>query len=122
MTGIEQNIGNVPRNLREIGCLIFKLFSSDVEKLEKSLRYDLSIEECCKVVPFDPNSIEVLRKSIKDGPGSSVVKSILRTLQNEFSFFNIRGDIKFGTCSLLKFKKFKIKLKLFRSNWSYIRK
>ena len=104
-------------SLQAIGSFIIKQLPADVETHEKYLRYDLSIQPSQGKVRFDSTSITALTKVFNDRQSSSMVKSLLKTLQNELPFWNIRGNIKFGACSagtILIFTTFTITMKIFR--------
>ena len=108
---------NLNVSLQEIGSFIIKLRPADVEVHEKALRYDLSIQPSQGKVRFDSTLITALTKASNDSHRSSMVKSLLKTLQNELPFLNIRGNINFGACSagtILIFTNLTITIKIFR--------
>jgi hypothetical protein len=99
--------GNLMLSLQAIGSFIINQLPADVETHEKYLRYDLSIQPSQGKVRFDSTSITALTKVFNDRQSSSMVKSLLKTLQNELPFLNIRGNIKFGACSAHYFNIYK---------------
>jgi hypothetical protein len=116
MLGCPISRANLMLSLQEIGSFIIKLLPADVETHEKALRYDLSIQPSQGKVLFDSTLITALTKAFKDQQRTSVVKSLLKVLQNELPFLNIRGKVKFGACTILNFININKSIIIFRSN------